>query len=1203
MPAIGPSRPCLVLVTLFLLVSLPWTGSLSNDSPSSPSDSDEIQSYFPELNEAQTESLMLTGGRGVTQWVINGEASPGTVNDASNINSVWISDVVNTSGGGVIVTGSYRGDVLLGNTVNPTSYNRRMAFVGEMNQWGSWIWFKHTDKPSDSAGGAHSSQLSVGPAGIWICGWIYDTITFGSNITMTTGGLYFDGFVALYNTSTSSWLAANNFGGEYHDMSNACAATSSGGVYVGGTFRGTGFFGSSSHTSNGGADMYAAMVDHTGTVVWSEAWGGDYNDNITGIALDSSENAYFVGYYRDNVLNWPSQILVQAGLPLAAFVTKVDLNGSFQWASEIVGGATGDYVSASAVAYGNGDIYVGGWFEGQADFISGVSVALALPGNISAYNAWVASIDTTGSWKWASRSAGEMWSEQEITDIAVGPLGTVAVTGYIADDNQYWTNASFGDFKLFRGPEAEGFVAGLDPYGNWIWADGFGSEFNEYSHGVAWVGLGRVVTVGRHCVGSIFSCTTMFTGTNVSTYTHDDGSGYIWIFDVDTDLDGVSDLNDNCPTIANSGQENIDGDLLGDVCDIDADGDGYDDYYDDCIGPAVNWVQSEWTLDRDGDGCRDSDEDDDDDGDGIADVSDACDTLLTKHNWSSDSASDYDGDGCHDGDEDSDDDSDSLADVDDACPRYPHNKSWTSSSSTDYDGDGCDNNDDDSDDDNDGIADDLDNCPMGDLDWVSSSESDFDSDGCLDSGEDFDDDGDSILDYDDDCLYGATNWNSQIETDRDGDGCRDFDEDDDDDGDSLLDEDDYCPTGDINWISVAYSPGLSPNAITDHDGDGCRDSGEDHDDDGDSVLDQPFGNDACPRGKLNWTSNAGNDADSDGCHDLDEDNDIDNDGYPNSVDICPSTPFNEPANISSQPGCSYFQIDSDNDQVINRLDLCVDVPAAQDFDANQDGCTDDIDNDGVLDDVDSCRFTPEDERTNVDENGCGYLTEQDEDKDGVLDILDSCDDTSTQSIRDAHPEYVFDAFFGCWTGDEDDDDDNYPNFMDLCPDSDVVNYSVTDNNGCDEMQQDWDGDNVPNGVDGCPNTASGAVVNSDGCSQQQLAVDSDDGLSTGAIIGILLTVVVVIVAGAIAAIVIIKNKQKANKDKRRKSRRETDAAVAKQMDAPEDTQLQSEDSVENYEDDPNYKVDEDGCEWWLDEDRKWWFRTPEMDDWMEHTGE
>ena len=40
-----------------------------------------------------------------------------------------------------------------------------------------------------------------------------------------------------------------------------------------------------------------------------------------------------------------------------------------------------------------------------------------------------------------------------------------------------------------------------------------------------------------------------------------------------------------------------------------------------------------------------------------------------------------------------------------------------------------------------------------------------------------------------------------------------------------------------------------------------------------------------------------------------------------------------------------------------------------------------------------------------------------------------------------------------------------------------------------------------------------------------------------------------------------------------------------------------------YDEIPAYTVDENGCEWWLDDDQKWWFRTPEMDDWMEHTGE
>ena len=40
---------------------------------------------------------------------------------------------------------------------------------------------------------------------------------------------------------------------------------------------------------------------------------------------------------------------------------------------------------------------------------------------------------------------------------------------------------------------------------------------------------------------------------------------------------------------------------------------------------------------------------------------------------------------------------------------------------------------------------------------------------------------------------------------------------------------------------------------------------------------------------------------------------------------------------------------------------------------------------------------------------------------------------------------------------------------------------------------------------------------------------------------------------------------------------------------------------QNLEDDPNYRVDEDGTEWWQDDDGVWWYRDPGMDDWAEWT--
>jgi hypothetical protein len=236
------------------------------------------------------------------------------------------------SAGNVYLSGSFRDADL--STPALTKIGTQDGFAIKYNSSGAITWIQ-------SFGGLGSTTLARGIAvdgtgNVYLSGDIT-----GANLTTPAVSLLgtIDALAMKLNSSgTITWT--KNFGGVGASANTqGVAVDSSGNVYLSGDFM-TANLTTPALTKIGTQDGLVLKLDSSGTTTWAKSFSGS-GASITarGLALDSSGNTYFSGYFESGALTTPA--LSQIGTK-DALAIKLDSSGTTTWAKSF-GGEGGDF--------------------------------------------------------------------------------------------------------------------------------------------------------------------------------------------------------------------------------------------------------------------------------------------------------------------------------------------------------------------------------------------------------------------------------------------------------------------------------------------------------------------------------------------------------------------------------------------------------------------------------------------------------------------------------------------------------------------------------------------------------------------------------------------------------------------------------------------------------------------------------------------
>ncbi len=351
----------------------------------------------------------------------------------------------------IFLSGSFDQNLSSGsNTINATS--GRNAYYSKFDKNGNTFYLKSINgTPSVDA-----YCIAVNKDGYpFVVGTFFDKIIINSDTISSMGDS--DIFVLQSDNDGNITKSIINYGLSGIVTLMASEVDKNKDVILSGSFYGEAIFGKDTLISNGRKDAFISKYSYIDGFLWSKNFGSKADDELRSVAIDSSNNYYFGGYFSDTI-SINNQNYFSKGFK-DILIIKTNDNADISYIKTF-GGSSDDDCNSMAVYQSS--IAITGTYIDEINF--GGSILYS----DSYEDIFVLSITQSGNVSWSVKAGGQYFD-----------IGMKIIAGnnnlYLA--GSFEENATFGNIDLLSMGGDDMFVAKLNTLGNWIWAKSIGSGY------------------------------------------------------------------------------------------------------------------------------------------------------------------------------------------------------------------------------------------------------------------------------------------------------------------------------------------------------------------------------------------------------------------------------------------------------------------------------------------------------------------------------------------------------------------------------------------------------------------------------------------------------------------------------------------------------------------------------------------------------